>query len=141
MFLKADEKCYLTQAGTVDIKDRVFQQIAYLTKPEQATEWRQVRRYRRQSTRGDSPTKRRWITWSGFPCGETKTPTWECPWKRASCSATRRRGKRNTRSTRCCSRTRCRRNGCRDKGRNRCTRRCPCTRVQRKTPYPTSRTC
>lgn len=42
MFLKADEKCYLTQAGTVDIKDRVFQQIAYLTKPEQATEWRQV---------------------------------------------------------------------------------------------------
>ena len=42
MFLKADEKCYLTQAGTVDIKDRVFQQIAYLTKPEQATQWRQV---------------------------------------------------------------------------------------------------
>ena len=42
MFLKADEKCYLTQSGTVDIKDRVFQQIAYLTKPEQATEWRQV---------------------------------------------------------------------------------------------------
>lgn len=42
MFLKADEKCYLTQAGTVDIKDRVFQQIAYLTKPEQAMEWRQV---------------------------------------------------------------------------------------------------
>lgn len=42
MFLKADEKCYLTQEGTVDIKDRVFQQIAYLTKPEQATEWRQV---------------------------------------------------------------------------------------------------
>ena len=43
MFLKADERCYLTQAGTVDIKDRVFQQIAYLTKPEQATEWRQVK--------------------------------------------------------------------------------------------------
>lgn len=42
MFLKADEKCYLTQSGTVDIKDRVFQQIAYLTKPEQATQWRQV---------------------------------------------------------------------------------------------------
>lgn len=42
MFLKADEKCYLTQAGQVDIKDRVFQQVAYLTKPEQATQWRQV---------------------------------------------------------------------------------------------------
>lgn len=37
MFLKADEKCYLTQSGTVDIKDRVFQQIAYITKPEEPT--------------------------------------------------------------------------------------------------------
>lgn len=42
MFLKADDKCYLTQAGQVDIKDRVFQQVAYLTKPEQAAQWRQV---------------------------------------------------------------------------------------------------
>ena len=40
--MKAAEKCYRTQAGTVDIKDRVFQQIAYLTKLEQATQWRQV---------------------------------------------------------------------------------------------------
>ncbi len=174
MFLKADEKCYLTQAGTVDIKDRVFQQIAYLTKPEQAMEWRQVTDMERAQiiaqaqvldTENLTPEYLQKvetlvaaipaaINARGFTDEEALEnkgwfPVWGdgnaymgMPVEKGFMFRHKTVGKkRNTRCTNRLKSTRCRRSGFRGKGRNRCTRRYPCTRVQRKTPYPTSRTC
>lgn len=42
MYLKPDSGKWLTQAGLVEPKDRVFKQVAYLSSPEQAKEWREV---------------------------------------------------------------------------------------------------
>lgn len=42
MYLKSDSGKWLTQAGLVEPKDRVFKQIAYLSSPDQEKEWREV---------------------------------------------------------------------------------------------------